>query len=142
MRIPTSILFVPVLVFISACSTHYSASSHHYRHSHSHVSVGVHGHYHGGGRVLGALIVGGIIGHMLTEAAHHEEESQQRQVVPPLSSDEDELVNGYPLEQKATPVSAEQQRFYQLGDDDRCYLMEEADGEPKIIAMVPRYSCN
>lgn len=137
MKIPFSILVVPVLVFISACSTHYSASSHHHRHGH--VSVGVHGHHHGkGATVLGALIVGGIIGHMLTEAAH---EGERHQVAPPLSED-DELVNGYPIEETTKAIPLEQQRYYQIGEDGLCYLMEDLDGDSKVVAMVPKYSCN
>ena len=136
-----SLLMAPLLVLTTACSTHYSASSHHGYHGHRHggVSVGVSGHGHGGGELLGALIVGGIIGHALTEAA--EEERTYRRTVIETNDDSDEVANGYPVS-KSKPLAVEQSKSYQLGQDGNCYLMESVDGEAQIVSMVPGYSCN
>jgi len=123
-----------------ACSSHYSAHSGYGRHGH--VSVGVHGHGHGGGEVLGALIVGGIIGHVLTEAAQEEkQEKVYRTTSIEAEDDSDAVVNGYTIEQKKE-IRPEQRKWYQLGKDGNCYLMELVDGEAQIVSMVPQYSCN
>ncbi len=147
MKIPFSILLVPVLLLTSACSTHYSASSHHrYGHGSGHVSVGGHGSHHSrGGELLGALIIGGIVGHLLTEASEQESArdvgvSRRNQV----STADDALLNGYPITQKpgvSVERSSEQARFYQIGKDGNCYLMEEKQSGVEVISMVPDFSC-
>ena len=138
MKLSLSLILAPLIIFLTACSTHYSASSHHGHHRHGHVSVGVHGH-HGGGEVLGALIVGGIIGHMLTEASQ-EEERRHTTVIESEIDDSDEVVNGYSI--GADDVPEESRKWYQRGKDGNCYLMETVDGEAEIVSMVPKYSCN
>ncbi len=135
-----SLSLAPILLLITACSSHYSVSSHSHRHHRSHVSVGVHGH--GGGEVLGALIVGGIIGHALSEASENKSHDHN-------SVNDDELVNGYTVDkadnQNSNQVlpekNAEQNRFYQLGQDGNCYLMEKEGDEVNIVSAVPQFSC-
>ena len=79
---------------MTACSSHYSVAGHGNGHGHSngHVSVGV----HGSGKVknvVGALLVGGMIGHLLTEQANDEE---PKDASSKETKTEDELVNpGY-----------------------------------------------
>ena len=145
MKIPATLLLAPALIFITACSSHYSAHHGGYHGHRGHVSVGVHGHGHGrGANVVGALVVGGIIGHLLTEASHDKHESR-RAAVPETSSgtSDDELVNGYSLEEDTykPEVNEEQNRYYQLGQDGNCYLMEDKGDESKIVTMVPKFSC-
>jgi hypothetical protein len=150
MKLSASFLFAPIILLTTACSSHYAVSNHGHGHGHrsNHVSVGVHGSSHGNaGSVLGALIVGGVIGHILTEEANNDDkhsENNQRQVNKRMSS-EDELVNGYPIESKSTSKlekNDEQNRFYQLGKDGKCYLMEKArNGTVDIVSMVPEFSC-
>ena len=59
-----SLLIFPLLILASGCSTRVS-STHGYSH-HNHVSVGVHGRS-SGAALVGALIVGGIIGSIINE---------------------------------------------------------------------------
>jgi hypothetical protein len=148
MKFTVSLLVAPILVFTTACSSHYSVSNHGHGHHRNHVSVGVHGSSHGNaGGVIGALIVGGVIGHLLTEEANHENATSKsnKSVINKQLTAEDELVNGYTLEQKISPKlekNEEQNRFYKLGKDGKCYLMENANnGEVDIVSMVPEYSC-
>ncbi|TQV87716.1 hypothetical protein [Aliikangiella coralliicola] len=147
MKFPVTLLLAPALIFITACSTHYSASSHHgYHHGHrGHVSVGVHGHGHSrASDVVGALVVGGIIGHLLTEASHDDEPVQRVVTTTSHSTSDEELVNGYSVgdEDGYLPeVNSEQDRYYQVGQDGNCYLMEDKDGKDKIVTMVPKFSC-
>ncbi|WP_444997210.1 hypothetical protein [Aliikangiella sp. IMCC44359] len=140
MKFAYSLLVVPLVITLSACSTHYRASSHHgYKHHrHGHVSVGVHGHHHGrGGSILGALVVGGVIGHLLTEA--HKKDAHAEHVVVP-SDEDDELVNGYTINDE-NELSEEQKRWYQLGKNGKCYLMETINGKTDIISLVPINMC-
>lgn len=149
MKFPTTLLAAPVLLFLTACSSHYSAGHRHGygHHSHGgHVSVGVHGGHHGrGGAVIGALIVGGVIGHLLTEAAQNEETgSTGQQPKGNTENAQDELVNGYPLkpQQKIkAELNEEQSQFYQLGEDGNCYLMKKVEQSVEVISAVPKYSC-
>jgi len=145
MKIPVSIIVAPIILLTSACSTHYAVSNHHGHHrSHNnHVSVGVHGNHHGG-NVVGALVVGGIIGHLLTEDAN----SRSNETTRIQSVDDNEpLVNGYPISGKVIASGAkaeknsEQNRFYQFGEDGNCYLVEKDNGKINIISLVPKYSC-
>lgn len=146
MKINPSLIAVPVLFFTTACSTHYSVSGHSHRHHRSHVSVGVHGHSHGSaGNVLGALIIGGLIGHALTEASHEKEEEKRLGRIRESSADS--LENGYSIKQSETShevkpeKNSEQNRFYQLGQDGKCYLMEKKGESVEIVSAVPPFSC-
>lgn len=120
-------LIISTVLLTSACTTRYSAN--HPGH-HSNVSVGVHGDIRTSSAV-GALIVGGLIGHLISEAAHQNEAQGTTRV------------NQSP--QSVSPVKAEtnseQNRFYQLGQDGNCYLMEKSGDSVKVISAVPKYSC-
>jgi hypothetical protein len=157
MKLYASLVIVPLLLVTTACSSHYSASSHaharghnshHDRHSHSrhhssHVSIGVNSH-HRGGKLLGALIVGGLIGHAITEASHDHDEHHSAHNSKQLqgSNETDELVNGYKVKSEVkAEKQAEQNRYYELGDDGNCYLMQKKNSSSDIIAAVPSYSC-
>jgi len=145
MKIHPSLIVVPALLFTTACSTHYSVSGHSHRHHRSHVSVGVHGHGHGhGGNVLGALIIGGIVGHALTAASQEAEEERK---LEERNSSLHQMENGYTIEENKTSEgvkpekNSEQNRFYQLGQDGKCYLMEKKGDAVEIISAVPKFSC-
>lgn len=131
-----SLIFTPCLLLITACSTHYSVSSGGYYRGHNRVSVGVSGH--NSGNVLGALIVGGVIGHLLTESAN---EAETEEILVETESLDDELVNGYSLDE-STVIHDQQRKWYQLGKDGRCYLMENVEGVSEVVSVVPDYSCN
>ncbi len=139
-----SLILVPVLLFITACSSHHRMG-HGHRHYRSHVSVGVHsGHHMSGGDVVGALIVGGIIGHILTEAAHDDEphsnhvHTTQKVTTMTVTTSEDELVNGYEI-----PKNQETNQWYEAGENGECYLMKKSQnvGKVKVISTVPHYMC-
>lgn len=129
-----SLLLLPLLVFISACSTHYSVGHGHGYHHRNHVSVSGHSHGRGAG-VVGALIVGGLIGHAISEANKEDESIRVR------SKAEDELENGYPINPSKINTDAEKNRFYQQGKDGNCYLMENKAESVEVIAAVPKYIC-
>ena len=138
MKFTYSFLAVPIVLMLSACSSHYSASSHHgyNHHRHGHVSVGFHGHHGRGANVLGALVVGGVIGHILTEASR--QESQTVHSAP--STDDDELLNGYSIDDNE--LTGEQKRWYQISKDGNCYLMDSVSGSLNIVSLVPDNMCS
>ena len=144
MKLSLSLFVAPAVIFLSACSTHYAVSSHHghnYGHR-GHVSVGVHGHSHGNaGAVLGALVVGGVIGHMISEASEEHQDEHRRVVVESQGDDTDTVVNGYEIDSQPSPEPVNS-RWYQLGKDGKCYLMESENGRSQIVSLVPNYSCN
>jgi len=108
MKVSISVLFVPLLLLLSGCASHGSTG---YGYGHrGHVSVGGHGHG-SGAAVAGALIVGGIIGTVIADSkneqqrlasenanahAHAEQHSENNQ---------DELVNGYPIDNSTSTES-------------------------------------
>lgn len=135
MKLIINSVSVLLLICLCACSTstHYTAHhGYHGRHSHSGVSVGVSGHSHGGsGAVLGALIVGGVIGHLLTRPAEDEQQhTQGANAAQPKTKSV-----------KAHADTEETQRFYQRGEDGVCYFMQRQGDEIVIISEVPDYSC-
>jgi hypothetical protein len=145
-----SLILLPFLLFLTACSSHYRASSHHHRH-HNHVSLGVHSHSNSG-KVLGALLIGGLIGHALSEAAHDHDEPvpagrvSKTVTTTTVTTTDDELSNGYSL--KSQPNRAmllpEQKKWYQLGDDGHCYLMQtdtDSTADAKVVSAVPKSMC-
>lgn len=140
MKFSYSLLVAPVIIMLSACSSHYSASSHHgyNNHRHGHVSVGINGHHRGrAGNLLGALVVGGVIGHLLTEASK-KENSEVVHSTSSINNDNDELLNGYPLDDE---LADEQKQWYQLGKDGNCYLMTSINGNADIVSLVPKNMC-
>jgi len=163
MKKTISLTLVPLLVLASGCSTRVSSNHGHYHGHQSHVSVGVHGRSSGAG-VIGALIVGGIVGAMINESEHQREErlrteqlEQQRSV--PENGEQDELVNGYELSGTATTANRKSTdggksdyeitkstqedavNWYQVGKDGNCYLMTVANGITDIVAAVPNNKC-
>ncbi|MDH5433601.1 MAG: hypothetical protein OEY19_06615 [Gammaproteobacteria bacterium] len=115
-----------VLNLVSGCVAHVGTGT-----GGTHVGVGVHGEVRGGKNVVGALIVGGLIGHALTEAAHENEEKEKQQAQQKSGSQNNTSANRTP----------EQSRFYQMGEDGNCYLVESVDGGLKVISQVPKYTC-
>ncbi|MCF6193445.1 MAG: hypothetical protein L3J46_03835, partial [Kangiellaceae bacterium] len=96
----SAFIAVPLLLLTSGCSS-YVSTSHGYSGHHGHVSVGTHSRG-SGAAVVGALIVGGIIGSMINEAEHEKENAELQH--DSLDNSEgsrvernDELVNGYEI---------------------------------------------
>ena len=143
-----SLLFLPLIIFLSACSGHYAADSHgyyqggHYGGHHGSVSVGLHGHGKGAA-LVGALIVGGIIGHALTEASQREADAQRSSQTNTATT---QIVNGYSLDpaqgsESQVEIREVSRGWYQLGQDGYCYLITEKDGQTEIISAVPAKKC-
>jgi len=134
-----TLLLAPLFMLITACSSHHSVSSH--ARFDNHVSVGVHGHARTSG-VVGALIIGGVIGHLLTEEANNRDPNP---VISQKVSSQDELVNGYPISEQQSiqaEKNDEQNKYYKLGKDGNCYLMEQIEGgESSVISQVAIFSC-
>lgn len=71
-----------ILFFVQSCAVHHPLSGHRSTMHGGHIAIhtvvslygGHYGHYRSHGNILGALIIGGIIGHILTEAVHDEAE--------------------------------------------------------------------
>lgn len=152
-----SYLLVPALLLTSGCSTYVSNGyDYGYGHHRSHVSVGVHGHS-SGAAVLGALIVGGIVGSIITDAKNKEEAKQHGtndEGLGKTSSQkdtQDELVNGYSVDNSQPMESQEYQaavqsneskiQWYQYGKDGNCYLMGIEKGVTDVISAVPANQC-
>ncbi|MET1254559.1 hypothetical protein [Aliikangiella maris] len=156
MKFAYSLIAVPIIIFLSACSSHYSVSSHHgyhgHRHGHGHVSV--HSRHHvRGSDVLGALIVGGVIGHVLTEASHQREQHSSSHNSPPHNSsshytriesmpDDDDRYDDDNSHSPTDELSDEYRRWYQSGKDGKCYLMEKINGKSEIVSLVPLNMCH
>jgi len=129
------------LTLLLGCSSRagYYAHPHH----HSHVSVNVHGHAHSSSAaaVVGALIIGGVIGHALAEA-------EQQQAMPadnvdspyPSQTNSDAVVNGYPLEPQESPRRIGE-IWYQQGQDGHCYLLQATEQGEDVVMMVPDKRC-
>ena len=97
----SAFLAVPLLLITSGCSS-YVSTQHGYGGHHGYVSVGTHSRG-SGAAVVGALIVGGIIGSMINEAEHEKENAELQHTSlenSEVSQDErnDELVNGYEIQ--------------------------------------------
>ncbi|WDE03359.1 hypothetical protein SG34_018385 [Thalassomonas viridans] len=151
-------LLVPAILLATGCASHHGG---HHRGHHGHYPpvsghVSVHTGYYGhgnGGAVLGALIVGGIIGHVITEAAHEHEAEHEAEAAKksrrskPSTAQTPDGSNKKESEASATTgpkveKNSEQNKYYQLGKDDNCYLMEKKGEQVIIIAKVPRYPCS
>lgn len=118
-----SITLLTSLLLLSGCAGHYSTSSHHGSYGYSnHIGVGIHTHGRGN-QVLGALVVGGVIGHLLTKSANANKTKKSST-------------------NKHNKTIDEQRLFYQLGEDGHCYLMEIDENEQvNVVAQAPDYSC-
>ena len=140
-----SILIFPLLISLVGCSTR--VSTHHGYGHHGHVSVGVHGSK-SDGAVVGALIVGCIIGSMIADAKNKEEmEAHQRANRIP-KSDASELEGGYPIEENhqvdygnQLPEREVNTQWYQVGRDGNCYLMGIDKGVTDVISAVNNKLC-
>lgn len=159
-----SFWFIPLIILLTGCSTrvstHHRHHNHEYRHhNHNHVSVGVHGRASGAG-VLGALIVGGIIGSIIHDQQHQHDEDLEPQ------TDAEELENGYALDeepvdhdkqvantiespndiadkefQQAKQQQSKNVEWHQVGKDGKCYLMRVSNGVTDVVAAVPDTNC-
>jgi len=97
----STFIVAPLLLLISGCSS-YVSTHHGYGGHGGHVSVGTHSRG-SGAAVVGALIVGGIIGSMINEAEHEKEKSELQHATRQNSEGSqhdrnDELVNGYEIQ--------------------------------------------
>jgi len=145
MKIKASILLFPLLMSLIGCSTR--VSTHHGYGHHGHVSLGVHGSK-SDGAVVGALIVGGIIGSILTDAKNKEEAAMNQKVQADNSSQSSELVGGYSIQQDNqvdygnTAATREvNTQWYQVGKDGNCYLMGIDKGVTDVISAVSSKLC-
>lgn len=74
--------------------------------------------------VLGALILGGLIGHVLTKEAKPSTKTQTA-----------------PRQAKLNRKKVDPNQYYQSGNDGNCYLMKKNGQTVSIISMVPKHSC-
>lgn len=129
--------------------------------------MGVHGRSSGAG-ILGALIVGGIIGSIIHDQQHQNGDDTEPHIDGEElqgSSDADELTNGYSIVQPSDlgegAASSEQTadetvlddfqqtkqqqskniEWHQVGKDGKCYLMGVNNGVTDVIAAVPDTKC-
>jgi len=156
LKIAPSVFIVPLLILATGCSTHVS-NGYGYDYGH-HASVNVHGHGSAAG-VVGALIVGGLIGAAIADSKQNQENQQVEQNVPSNASSQDELVNGYSIESTRSVDKTEYQtaladrssnnkpnngskvQWYQYGKDGNCYLMGVDKGVTDVISAVPNNKC-
>jgi len=155
MKAKISYLLAPLLVLSTGCSTR--VSTHHGYGHHGHVSVGVHGNK-SGAAVVGALIVGGIIGSIITESKHEKEKqalaNNSNQRKSESTGGSSELVDGYDIEDNSISEDHEkdnydaqltkresQVQWYQAGKDGNCYLMGIDKGVTDVISAVPASRC-
>ncbi len=99
MKMFPSLFIVPLLILTTGCSSYVSSGYDYDYGHHSHVSVGVHGH-NSGAAVVGALIVGGIIGTIIADSKNEQanQQAQQANNSSIQSANQDELVNGYSID--------------------------------------------
>lgn len=166
MKISPSLFIVPLLILTTGCTSHVSSGyGYDYGH-HGHVSVGVHGH-NSGAAVVGALIVGGIIGTIIADSNNEQTKSQSKQTnnSQNQSGTQDELVNGYSIDdsqqqtntsigdesvdksnketeyQTALSNNQSDVQWYQYGKDGNCYLMGVDKGVTDVVSAVPKKKC-
>ncbi|MDQ7048656.1 MAG: hypothetical protein Q9M92_03620 [Enterobacterales bacterium] len=188
MKLKISLFAIFTLIFASGCRTHVDGG-YDYGH-HGSVSVGVHGNADGAA-VVGALIVGGIIGSMITESEQkkkqqaeaaalqqqnerQQNEGQQNQQPVSVANLERELAKAKQASASPLPPAKESltqntqnsrieladnsteienyQRqlaekpkaiqWYQVGKDERCYLMSVDNGVTDIVQSVDLKNCN
>ncbi len=160
---------LPVLLIATGCSTHVSRDYGFGYGHHTHISVGGHGHS-SGAKVAGALLIGGIIGSIITNEQHKNEHQDGEMLessavgktdqFEDMSEESSELVGGYSLDTPQTqsnePYAGEegnlteqtdlptkpQMNWYQYGKDGHCYLMSVTNGITDIVSAVPSSQCN
>jgi len=156
-KIVPSLAIVSLLIFASGCSTHVS-HGYGYDYGH-HTSVNLHGHASAAG-VVGALIVGGLIGAAIADSKNDEQQddrsqtddSQLKSESQLKNESQDELVNGYSIEppqksdeneyQEALAGNGSKVQWYQYGKDGNCYLMGVDKGVTDVISAVPNNQCS
>ena len=158
MKILLSTLIVSLLILTTGCSSHVSSGyGYDYGH-HGHISVSGHGH-NSGAAVVGALIVGGIIGTIIADSKNEQAKQQALQVSSSRdqSGTQEELVNGYSIDnsrhqakssdddkteyQTALANNQSDVRWYQYGKDGNCYLMGVDKGVTDVVSAVPNKKC-
>lgn len=140
----------PLLIFASGCSTHVS-TRHGYDYGHrGHLDVGVHGNSKGAA-VVGALIVGGIIGSIITEAENEKKLADQNKQHNSLESNRI-LSNNNALQSENfenQPISYEEKlatnstvvEWFQVGKDGECYLMSVSNGVTDVVSHTDAKNC-
>jgi hypothetical protein len=157
MKLSLSFIIAPLLILLMGCSTR--ISHHHgydYGHGgHNHVSVGVRSGK-SGAAVIGALVVGGIIGSIIADSEHEKQHAREQA----LSSDEHDVVESdsdISEAHETATTQAQQQtmdeynqqqakqqskiQWYQLGKDGLCYLMGIEQGVTNVISTAESNSC-
>ena len=150
MKLKLSFLIFPLLLLSTGCSTHLSTNNG-YGHGHrsSHISVGTHSRGNGAA-VVGALIIGGIIGSIVNENEHKEQEAanemakQRAEATSQLKNDSfRQQIQKENIEYRETLSSKNSEmQWYQLGKDENCYLMSVNSGVTNIISAVPNGKCS
>jgi hypothetical protein len=93
-----------------------------------HYRGGHHGHHGNGGEIAGALIVGGLIGHVLTQRRYAEPRPVYRTVYVESTSQ--------PIRSYSQPI-----RSYRRESDGSCYLINYRDNGDQVATVVPRMNC-
>ena len=109
--------------------------------------------------MVGALIVGGIIGTIIADSRNEQARQHSLQVSSShdQSRTQDELVNGYSIDnsrQQAKSSDGEETEYqtaiannqsdvqwYQYGKDGNCYLMGVDKGVTDVVSAVPNKKC-
>ena len=160
LKITPSLFIVPLLILATGCSTRVS-NGYGYDYGH-HASVNVHGHGSAAG-VVGALIVGGLIGAAIADSKQREENQSVEKNPSANTNSQDELVNGYSIDSSQNTDENEYQtaladrssnnqssnqsnggskvQWYQYGKDGNCYLMGVDKGVTDVISAVPNNQC-
>jgi hypothetical protein len=146
MKYLTSLLVVLFLMITTGCATSVS-TSHGYGH-HNHISVGTHGRSNGA-VVVGALIVGGIIGSIVKENEHKKQEQAKNMAVQrakataelrSVSTRQKTQIESIEYRETLSSRKSEMQ-WVQLGKDNNCYLMSVNNGVTNIVSAIPIQKC-
>lgn len=152
MKFQTHLLFIPLLVLTTGCATNLS-STHGYGHQ-NYVSVDTHGN---GAAVVGALIVGGIIGSILNDNEREKQDAAIKMAEQRAKATAELKNSAYKEQRLSQKVNDTQQdviayretislkqsemQWYQLGKDGNCYLMSVNSGVTNIVSAVPTNKC-
>jgi len=137
MKFSPGILLVPILLLITGCSSH-GSSGYGYGYGHrGHVSVGVNGHSTGAA-VVGALIVGGVIGAIIADSKNQQAKQQVKQanILQNQSGTQNETEYQAALSNTQSDI-----QWYQYGKDGKCYLMGVDKGVTDVVSAVPKKKC-
>lgn len=169
MKSSLSLLLVPFLLLTLGCSTrisHHHGYDHGHR-SHNHVSVGVRSN-RSGAAVIGALVVGGIIGSIIADSEHEKQHAREdalnssEDIVQQDAQGSNDVGDSQDLsdniDEQSAPLSAEeraaveqyndqqakqqsQTTWYQVGKDSKCYLMGIEQGITNVISTADAELC-